>query len=454
MEKVLLVGYGYVGSKILSAIGTEMDVTVVDRDRNRIKDIHESHNIHPVHGDVIDKELTKKLFKTQFDFVVSVTDSDKTNILLSTLAKKTGSKCTIAAIFQKESVEQLTFLKESLGIDNIYNVAMEMSSEVQRIIKENLSYQSDTFGKGKIEVVGHSVEIDKNFSGQKIKDIGELATLLVVGISRDGDVIIPDGETVIKRNDYLYIMGLTRDILSFKHKHFIIEPKITKKLLIVGVNELTLQIADIFKEYDITIVEEDLEKIKQYRSKYTHVYLSKSAFKGGEFLNNFKNYDSIIINTDNDELNIVLGMIANKTKANQVMVKVSDISYYSILDELNFTSILNPIDVLANHIIKQLKSDRGISIYMAFNNKAEVSEFKLNKDSKLIGKNLIELKVPQGMLVGGIIRKDGTAVIPRGKTVIEEDDTLVIFCKNESREKLKSFLGVSLDKTFIQSIFS
>ncbi|CRH94253.1 potassium transporter peripheral membrane component [Chlamydia trachomatis] len=91
---------------------------------------------------------------------------------------------------------------------------------------------------------------------------------------------------------------------------------------------------------------------------------------------------------------------------------------------------------------------------MAFNNQAEVYEFKLKDDSALIGKTLMEMHVPTGMLVGGIIRKDGMAVIPRGKTIVEKGDNLVIFCKNDSKDKLNRFLGVESRRSFIQSIFS
>lgn len=454
MEKVLLVGNGYIGLKILSAISSEMDVTVVDKDRNSIKEIVETDNIHPVYGNIEDRNFALNLFKQKYDFVVAVTNSDKTNILLSTMAKKSGTKCTIASIFQKDSVEQLTFLKESIGIDRMYNMAIEMSSEVERIIKDNLSYQSDVFGKGRIEVVGHSVEMDKNFVGQQLKNIGELKTVLVVGITRKGEILIPNGETVIEEDDYLYIMGLSKDILNFKHKHFRLERKQNRKILLVGVNEFSLQIAEVFKEYDITIIEEDIEKIRKYRTSYSNVYIHKAKLKGGEFFRNFKNYDATIITTDNDEMNIVLGIIANRQRINQVMVKLSDISYESIIDDMNFTSVLKPMDVVANQIIKELRSDRGISIYMAFNNQAEVYEFKLRDNSNLIGKSLMEINIPEGMLVGGIIRKDGMAVIPRGKTMIEKGDNLVIFCKNESKGKLNRFLGINNSRSFIQSIFS
>ncbi|WP_455258202.1 TrkA C-terminal domain-containing protein [Peptoniphilus asaccharolyticus] len=453
MEKVLLVGSGYVGLKILSAISSEMDVTVVDKNINSIKEIVETDNVHPIYGNVEDRNFVMNLFKESYDFVVAVTNSDKTNILLSTMAKKNGTKCTIASIFQKDSVEQLTFLKQSIGLDRMYNMAIEMSAEVERIIKGNLSYQSDVFGKGRIEVVGHSVEMDRNFVGQKIKDIGELKTLLVVGISRRGDIIIPNGDTVIYEDDYLYIMGLSKDILNFKHKHFRIEYKPNRKILLVGVNEFSLQIAEVFKDYDITIVEENIEKIRKYRTAYSNVYIHKAKLRGGEFFKNFKNYDATIITTENDELNLILGTIANRNKINQVMVKLSDTSYESIVDEMNFTSVLKPMDVVANQIIKKLRSDRGISIYMAFNNQAEVYEFKLKDDSALIGKTLMEMNVPTGMLVGGIIRKDGMAVIPRGKTIVEKGDNLVIFCKNDSKDKLNRFLGVESRRSFIQSIF-
>ena len=54
-----------------------------------------------------------------------------------------------------------------------------------------------------------------------------------------------------------------------------------------------------------------------------------------------------------------------------------------------------------------------------------LTEIKIEKDSECIGKNLSQIKFSQDKLVI-LIKRNGEAIIPSGKTIIEQDDVLII----------------------------
>ena len=144
--------------------------------------------------------------------------------------------------------------------------------------------------------------------------------------------------------------------------------------------------------------------------------------------------------------------MAKKVGVEKVISKVDALSYSKILDELNFIT-LNPMIITSNKIIKKIRSGNGISIHLMFGGEAEVLEIKLADDSDVIGKTMEEIKLPEGTLIGGIVRDNETAVVPRGKTKFESGDTLVVFCKNENKNELMKFINPQETHGFLSDLF-
>jgi len=65
----------------------------------------------------------------------------------------------------------------------------------------------------------------------------------------------------------------------------------------------------------------------------------------------------------------------------------------------------------------------------------EMYEFPVEKDSELVGKTLADLKFPEGALVL-LIRRASGFVLPRGNTVIEAGDGVVVMADGATLGKL------------------
>ncbi|WP_138160280.1 Trk system potassium transporter TrkA [Peptoniphilus catoniae] len=454
--KLLIIGAGKVGQNILSTVAVgKNEITIVDRSRKALSEIRESDNVESILNDNLTPELFKKFKVETYDFVISATNSDKTNILSSVLAKNMGAKYTICRVNQAESMEQIYYLRNYLGIDKIVNPNLETALSVGDIVSSNIRYQSDKFGKGKIEVIGHGIKMDKDLEGKKIKDIGALSVILVIGVIRDGELIIPNGDFVLRDKDYLYLMGLSKDIMNFKMKYFrIAEKQMRKKIAIAGINEISNQLAIIFKDEDLTVVDSDPDKCRSFRKNYPNAFVINSNLKGAEFfdLNNIDKSDVFIALTDNEELNLALSLMAKKLNIEDIFLQILSRNYLKILDELEFTGVLNPINIASNAIIKTISKDKGISTYMTFDGLAEVLELKLPDDTSLIGHKLKDAKIPPGVLIGGIVREDGTVIVPRGNSEFKKGDSIVVFCKKENKKDLEYFIKEKGDNFFLNLI--
>ena len=74
----------------------------------------------------------------------------------------------------------------------------------------------------------------------------------------------------------------------------------------------------------------------------------------------------------------------------------------------------------------------------------EVIEAEALETSSLVGVPLRDAHLPEGVLVGAIVRGD-EVIIPRGNTVIRANDLVVIFAANEAVKKIEKLFAVKLE---------
>lgn len=450
--KILVIGLGKVGSSIANALVLEdFEIDGIERDQESINNLSDKVNTYV--GDVLDSKFLIKFDLKKYDYVIIATDSDKTNLIIASVLKDVDTK-VILRLDELENVSEINYLKNTFNnVVNVFNKSLETGKILIKLIGSYEHYQADYFGKGKIEVIGHLINYDEEFENLKIKDIGSLATILVVGILREGRLIVPNGDTVLMSNDYIYLMGLSRDIRNFKLDHFDIhQTKTTKEVVIASGDSIVNQMLANLNNINLKIIETDREKSKEFRNRYTSAFVVNRNLRNDKlFEEEDISKDAIFISaTASDELNIVLGLMAksNGLKNNIVIQNVND--YSKVLDPLEIHRVIDPKVVVANEIVKSIDRGMKLSINFMFGGKAKVYEFKIPDDFVYIGKKLKDINIGDGIIIGGIIRFDNSAVIPRGNTEIKEGDRLVVFCTNESRKKLEKIIDPSLKRSIFE----
>ena len=140
---------------------------------------------------------------------------------------------------------------------------------------------------------------------------------------------------------------------------------------------------------------------------------------------------SFVALTGLDEENILLSIFAKKSGSRKVITKVNRIEYDNITSQLDLDSIVHPKNITADTIISYVRAMNNSSssnietLYNLINGKVEAAEFTVLEGSPIVGKPLMQLKFKPGVLIA-TIQRGRTQISPRGQTVIEPGDSVVI----------------------------
>lgn len=143
------------------------------------------------------------------------------------------------------------------------------------------------------------------------------------------------------------------------------------------------------------------------------------------------NADLVIAVTSGDETNIICCLLARKLGAQYTVARIRNPEYSSSLffikDDLGLSLTVNPELEAATAISRLIRFPSAMKIDFFAKGRVEIVEFKINKDSRLIGMPLYDLPKIYGvkLLVCAVQRKNDV-FIPGGDFVLEEGDKVSI----------------------------
>lgn len=442
--KVMIIGAGKLGYKLAESMVLEdIDVTVIDNNPKVIDYVNEHLDVLTVLANGIDISILRELGIKQYNLLVASTDSDETNTLICTLAKKLGCEKTIARIRNPEYMEQLDFIKNELGIDHIINPDLATAQAIEKYLLKNYSFYSGEFASGKVQMVDLNIEHMKEFVGKKLMELENFQGLLITAISRNGDIIIPNGSTKLLANDTIYVIGRSDDINKLNNRFTQdITRKDIERVMILGGSNIGFYLAEKLSKANIavTLIEKDKERCQELSEILDDVLIIHGDGSDIHLLEEerISSMDAFVGVTGYDEENLLIALMAKQSGVRKTISKISRQNYTKIIDRLGIDAALNPIYITTSNILKYIRGGKIVSVSLLLGGDGEVTEIIIGKDLPIVGKTLEELKLPKGIIIGAIVH-NGKVIIPNGKSVINADDRIVVFCLTEDLPTLKIF---------------
>jgi len=115
--KVVVVGAGRTGFLIAKWLSMNHEVTVIDRNRRILDEIEYMLDVLAVSGDATLPETLGRANVGEADYLVTTTDNDQTNMIVSALSKTMGNPFTIARVKRMEYLNVWGHGREILGVD-------------------------------------------------------------------------------------------------------------------------------------------------------------------------------------------------------------------------------------------------------------------------------------------------------------------------------------------------
>ncbi len=430
--KVVIVGAGKLGMKVADALlGGDHAVTIIDTDDSLLQKISSQIDVMTINASAKETRVLKDLNIDTYDFLITTTGNDETNIVIAAFAKKLGCSKVIARVRDPEHMQQINFIKETMGIDHIVNPDRGITVEIYKYLAEKYSLSNGIFSSGKVSLIEFDTEKYEELIGLAMTDIPNvLPNMLIVAISRNGKVIIPHGSTVIQEDDVLYVIGEKEPIFKL-NKRVHEKGKYTdlQKVMIMGGGKTGFYLAEMLEEFGAAV--KIIEKEKE-RCHYLSTHLEDAMVLHGDATDltlleeeNLDLMDAVVTATGFDEDNLLLALMAKQHGVEDVIAKISRESYVEIISAMGVDMALNPLDITANNIIRFVQSSKQVLSSQLIQGQAEIMEIIATPYMKILETPLKDLELPEGIIFAAIHR--GTdVIIPHGDTEILEDDKVIL----------------------------
>ncbi len=446
--KIVVIGAGKVGRALTEQLVKEgHDIVVVDRNPEIIADIQNSFDVIGVVGNGASEDIQREADVQTSDLAISVTSSDEVNILCCFVARQLGAPKTIARVRNPEYRSQLEMIKDELGLSMIVNPERSAALEASRILRFPSANDIELFCRGHVELVEYLLEEDSPLCGLQLCRLYEeyKVKILVCVVRRGGEIIIPNGDFVLRGGDKISITASPENISSFfKAIGSLREP--VRSVMIVGGSMMAYHLAHIMLSTGVRvkIIEESEERCAELAEDLPKADIVCADATGRDLLieEGILDCDAFIALTGFDEMNIIFGMYAKAKRVPKVVVKVNHISFPEVFEQSGIQSIITPKLIAAERIstyVRAMENSAGHSTVQSLrrivDNQVEALEFVIHGDNGYIEIPFKELPLRTGILIAAIIRK-GQTIIPYGSDSMEKGDSVVVIAPNGTISEL------------------
>lgn len=160
-------------------------------------------------GDGMSREILLEEGVDGLDALVALTDRDEENILISFYALSKQVQKVIAKVNRNE----LSSISENLGLETTFspkNIVADILVRYARAIGNSIGSKVETlyslFG-GNAEALEFNVEQDFEFAGVPIKKLETKPGILIAGITRGNEALIPGGDDCILSGDKVIVVA-------------------------------------------------------------------------------------------------------------------------------------------------------------------------------------------------------------------------------------------------------
>ena len=136
--------------------------------------------------------------------------------------------------------------------------------------------------------------------------------------------------------------------------------------------------------------------------------------------------DAFIATTNDEETNLMSCLLARRMGAKKTIALIRRTNYVPLVPQVGIDAAVSVRLSTASAIKQYFRSGAVLSFAQLKENDAEALEFLAGEKSRIVRKPLSKLGIPEGVVVGSVIR-NGEVIVPRGDTQVQEGDRVVVF---------------------------
>ena len=448
--KIVIAGAGEVGCHLAKMLSEGFhEITIIDNDEERLALVTESMDVLTVQGNPTSIKVLKSAGVDKADLFVAVNPAKEqdVNLVAAIIAKKLGAKKVTARINDAEYLNydnKLMFT--DMGIDLLFYPEKIAATEIGDLLKQSDVSEFVDFARGQLQMVVFRIDEDSKLLNKTSADLHfdpDNLPFRIVALTRGGETIIPQRDTLIKRGDMAYVItkrSHVDELMSLSGKHYLD----IKRLTILGGGRIGEMVAAQFEKNAefVKIIEINRERCEVLSENLDHTLVINGDGRNSDFLyeEDVKSCDAFVAVTSSSETNILACVAAKKMGVAKTIAEVENIEYIKLAEGMGVDAVINKKIITAGRIFRFTMSNKVRTVKVIGGSDAEVIEYIVNPDSPITKAPIGELNFPQDAIIGGIIRGN-EAIIASDSTRIRPYDRVVIFALPTALGRIERFFA-------------
>ncbi len=441
---IIILGAGQVGSSVATELAKEdnNNVTVVDVNQQILSDLQDRLDIRTICGMASHPSVLERAGAEDADMVIALTNSDEANMTACQVTHTIfDTPKKIARIRSQAYINHPElFADESIPVDVMVSPESLVTDYIQHLIEHPSALQVLDFAFGKVQLVAVKAYYGGLLVGHELQTIREHipgVEMRVAAIFRNGESIQPDGHRVIEADDEVFFIAARKHIPTVIGELRKLDKPI-KRVLLAGGGNIGGTLAKLLeKDYQVKIIETNQERAIQLSEELDSTIVLHGDAADPDLLleENIESMDVFCALTNDDEANILSAMLAKRLGASKVMSLINRPAYVDLVENGLIDIAISPHTITMGAMLAHIRKGDVVAVHALRRGAAEAIEAIAHGDSKVskvVGRRIDELKLPEGVSIGAIVREE-EVIMGHHDVVIETDDHVILFLTDKRK---------------------
>ena len=374
--------------------------------------------------------------------MLAVTSSDETNMVACQVAWtifRTPTKIARVRSAQYLKHPEL-FARDALPVDLLISPEQLVTEYIHRLIETPGALQVLDFAKGRVRLVAVKAYYGGPLVGHALRELPIRMPSIdtrVAAIFRHGVGIIPQGDTVIEADDEVFFVAASEHIRAVMGELRKLDKPVRRIMLAGGGNIGRRLAAALERRAHVKLIEHSPEAAQRLSEILDATVVLQGDAADEDLLREegIDQTDVFCAVTNDDQVNILSGMLAKRMGARKVMALINRSAYVDLIQSGTIDIAISPQQTTVSALLAYVRRGDVVAVHSLRRGAAEAIEAIAHGDrrtSKVVGRAVEDIKLPAGATIDAVVRGDDV-IIAHHDTVIENDDHVILFLTDKKK---------------------
>ncbi|MBT3795045.1 hypothetical protein HOG00_01055 [bacterium] len=445
-NNIVILGAGSTGGFLSEELSSENNVTLIDRDINKINQIQTKNNldIKTICADSADLNIFEEIDLKSVDFFIACTNDDKLNLLTAMYFESIPGIQTLVVLKNnkyKDYPGKLGFPE----IKTFYHGDI-VSEKIMNLFETPYSWETDKIADSRILFLKIKIDETSPLIGKSIYSLNKdgLNRWKFLAVTEDPSnqklnfVKSNTPSTRLKKDDIvLAVVGLESET-EFEQTYFSTDNLELRNIFIVGGSYIASNVAKrlVRKKCNVKLIVSDKARARELSEELSDVQIILGEPTNEDLLKDNgvgKDCDYFLALTDDDEINVLSALLSNKLKAKNSLVVYSKSEYQNVINSIGAEREINTKYSISGEINSYIMR-KSYSHETIVDENTKIFEFKAKED-------LAVEKISSDISLAFVIRntKDGSLILdPEDGIAIKGDYVIAVTLNSDAEKSLES----------------